>query len=80
MNIESWFQLVAICFLGAVSPGPSLALIVANTLAGGRAYGVVTSLGHGAGIGIWAFLTALGISGVIVDSINCVDLGIDKNY
>ena len=67
MNIESWFQLVAICFLGAVSPGPSLALIVANTLAGGRAYGVVTSLGHGAGIGIWAFLTALGISGFIVD-------------
>ena len=67
MNIESWLQLVAICFLGAISPGPSLALVVANTVAGGRTYGVATSLGHGVGIGIWAFLTAVGIAGVMVD-------------
>ncbi len=67
MTIESWLQLVAICFLGAISPGPSLALVVTNTIAGGRTYGVITSLGHGIGIGIWAFLTAVGIAEVMVN-------------
>ena len=67
MNIDTWLQLVGICFLGAISPGPSLALVVGNTVAGGRTYGVVTSLGHAAGIGLWAFLTAVGIAGVMVD-------------
>ena len=67
MDIASWFQLAAICFFGAVSPGPSLALVASNTIVKGRAYGVVTSLGHGVGIGIWAFLTAVGIAGVMVD-------------
>ena len=67
MNIEIWLQLVAICLLGAMSPGPSLALVVANTFAGGRTYGIITSLAHGVGIGIWAFLTAVGIAGLLVN-------------
>ena len=66
MEIYSWFQLVVICFLGAVSPGPSLALVVSNTMAGGRVYGIGTSLGHGVGIGLWAFLTAVGIAEVLM--------------
>ena len=68
MNIEIWLQLVAICFLGAISPGPSLALVVTNTFAGGRTYGIITSLAHGIGIGIWAFLTAVGITGLLVNA------------
>ena len=51
----------AICILGAMSPGPSLGVVVQNTLAGGRAQGVVTALSHGVGIIIWAMLTAGGI-------------------
>jgi len=67
MDMTSWFQLVVICFLGAISPGPSLALVIGNTLAGGRIYGVVTSLGHATGIGWWALLTAVGVAEVMVD-------------
>ena len=67
MDIGSWFQLVVICFLGAISPGPSLALVAGNTIVGGRTYGIATSLGHAAGIGLWAFLTAMGIAEVLVD-------------
>ena len=67
MDITSWFQLAAICFLGAISPGPSLALVIGNTLAGGRIYGVVTSLGHASGIGWWALLTAVGVAEVMAD-------------
>jgi len=67
MDITSWFQLAVICFLGAISPGPSLALVISNTIAGGRIYGVVTGLGHATGIGWWALLTAVGVAEVMVD-------------
>jgi threonine/homoserine/homoserine lactone efflux protein len=67
MDIDSWLKLAVICFLGALSPGPSLALVVNNTIARGRLYGVLTGLGHGAGIGLWALLTAAGITEVIMD-------------
>ena len=66
MNIDSWFQLAVICFLGALSPGPSLALVVNNTIVKGRVYGIVTGLGHGAGIGLWAFLTATGVAKLVL--------------
>lgn len=66
MEIQSWLQLVVICFLGAASPGPSLALVVNNSMAGGRVYGIGTSIGHGVGIGLWAFLTAIGIAELIM--------------
>lgn len=67
MDVNSWLQLAAICFFGAISPGPSLAVVVSNTIVKGRAYGVVTGIGHGVGIGLWALLTAAGIVNVIVD-------------
>jgi len=66
MNLDSWLQLAAICFLGAISPGPSLALVVNNTIVKGKVYGIVTGLGHGAGIGLWALLTAAGIAKVVL--------------
>jgi len=66
LDILSWSQIILVCFLGAASPGPSLALVSANTLAGGRAYGIATSLGHAVGIGLWALLTAIGLAKVIV--------------
>ena len=67
MDISSWIQLAVVCFLGAISPGPSLALVVGNTLARGRVYGVATGLGHATGIGWWAFLTAIGMAEFMVD-------------
>lgn len=67
MDSFSWLQLATICFLGAVSPGPSLALVISNTLAGGRTNGVATSIGHAIGIGWWAILTAVGVTELVVD-------------
>ncbi|MGL5155588.1 MAG: LysE family translocator, partial [Aeromonas veronii] len=31
MELTSWLALAAICVMGAISPGPSLALIIRNT-------------------------------------------------
>ena len=67
MDSISWLQLATICFLGAISPGPSLALGISNTLAGGRTYGVATSIGHAVGIGWWAILTAIGVVELVVE-------------
>lgn len=68
MSIHTWFQLILVCLLGAMSPGPSLALVVTNSIGRGRKHGVVTGLGHGMGIFLWAFLTASGIARIIVET------------
>ncbi|MDP6233261.1 MAG: LysE family transporter, partial [Candidatus Poseidoniaceae archaeon] len=42
--------------IGAISPGPSLAVVLRNTLAGGRRRGVACALGHGLGFGAYAMI------------------------
>ena len=58
MTPEAWVALATVFCLGAMSPGPSLAVVLRNTLAGGRTQGVMTGVGHGIGFGIYAFLAA----------------------
>jgi threonine/homoserine/homoserine lactone efflux protein len=65
MDMTFWIQLVVVCFLGAASPGPSLALLIGNSIDRGRAYGMATGLGHAVGITLWGFLTAVGATEVM---------------
>ncbi|WP_299493056.1 LysE family translocator [uncultured Shewanella sp.] len=62
MTLTSWLSLLAISFLGAMSPGPSLAMVVRHTLGGGRAKGIICAWAHSIGIGIYALLTLLGLA------------------
>ena len=62
MNPEAWIALGTVFVLGAMSPGPSLAVVLRNTMVGGRRQGVMTGIGHGLGFGIYAFLAAAGIA------------------
>ena len=62
MNPEAWIALGTVFVLGAMSPGPSLAVVLRNTMVGGRRQGVMTGIGHGLGFGIYAFLSAAGIA------------------
>ncbi len=68
MTFAAWFSLATICILGAMSPGPSLAVVLKNTLAGGRAEGVKTALAHGFGVGLYAFATVAGLAVLIIGS------------
>lgn len=68
MALTAWLSLVTICVMGAMSPGPSLAVVLRNTLASGRAEGVKTALAHGLGVGIYAFATAAGLAVLITGS------------
>ena len=62
MTPEAWAALATVFILGAMSPGPSLAVVLRNTMVGGRRQGVMTGIGHGIGFGIYAFLAAAGIA------------------
>ena len=62
MEFTTWLALAAICIMGAISPGPSLALIMRNTVRGGRWHGMATGLGHGLGVGLYALIAAYGLA------------------
>ena len=61
MTLTTWLSLLAISALGAMSPGPSLAMVVKHSLAGGRTNGIATAWAHASGIAIYAFITLIGL-------------------
>ena len=67
MELTSWLQIILICFLGAITPGPSLAVVVTNTMNRGKMSGSVTGISHAFGIVIWAMLTVVGLSTIILN-------------
>lgn len=68
MPIDLWLSLVFICILGALSPGPSLALVIRNTMNGGQKVGMATALSHGFGVALYAGIAVTGIGLVIIQS------------
>lgn len=62
MALADWLSLISICLLGALSPGPSLMVILACTSENGRAAGVLASIGHGLGVFGYALAAASGLS------------------
>lgn len=57
---------VATCILLALTPGPNMSLIIANTLSGGMRAGYTTLAGSGTGLTILAVTAALGMSSIMV--------------
>jgi len=68
MTLSIWLSLLMICILGAMSPGPSLAVVAKHSLAGGRTHGIATSWAHAVGVGGYALLTLLGLAVVLKQS------------
>jgi threonine/homoserine/homoserine lactone efflux protein len=67
MTLTTWFSLVAICCLGAMSPGPSLAVVLRHTVSNGRAHGIATAISHAVGVALWALLTVWGLAVLVVE-------------
>ena len=65
MSIIIFFKILIVCLLGAVSPGPSMVVVMNNALFKNRFHGILTSLGHGFGIGMYALFAVLGIALII---------------
>ena len=64
-----WVQFAAICIVGAMSPGPSLALIIRNSIKYGRVSGLLSSIGHAIGIGIYAAICVIGLQLILINNI-----------
>ena len=70
MELKDLIVLSFVCAMGAISPGPSLAVVIRNTISGGRFQGVMTGIGHGIGIGIYAFMAVMGLSSLLINNEN----------
>ncbi len=68
MSWAAWLSLASICALGAMSPGPSLAVVLRHALGGGVAGGLVTAWAHAVGVGQYALAVALGLAVVVTGS------------
>ena len=66
MDIETLLGMSFVCAMGAISPGPSLVVVLRNTITGGRMQGIMTGIGHGLGFGIYAFIAVMGLSSVLL--------------
>ena len=59
MTFFLWSQFAIVCLLGAMSPGPSLALIIRNSINFNRMSGIIASIAHGLGICVYATVTVI---------------------
>ena len=69
MSLITFVQVFIVCLLGAMSPGPSMAVVVNNAIFRGRYNGILTSLGHGIGIAVYATFAVLGLGLIIKTNI-----------
>ena len=67
MEFETFIKVFLVCILGAVIPGPSWVLIINNALFKGKISGYLTSIGHGFGIAVYAFIANFSI-GILIKS------------
>ena len=68
MNFSLWLTVGSILALGAMSPGPSLALVLRHTVSGGRRNGCVAALAHSVGVALYAFACISGLAVLLTAS------------
>ena len=74
MEISALLPILVVLVLGAMSPGPSLVVLLRNTMEGGKARGVSCGIGHGIGFGIYAFVAIAGIAQLKASATNAATL------
>ncbi|MFP8968485.1 LysE family translocator [Pokkaliibacter sp. CJK22405] len=62
MNLTEWGALALVCLLGALSPGPSLAMVARHALAGGKRQGIAIAWAHACGVACYAALSVIGLA------------------
>ena len=74
MELSIWLSIASICAVGAMSPGPSLAVVIRSTISGGRMQGVLTGIGHALGVGIYSACAIFGVAILIHRYPNAVQI------
>lgn len=68
MSESQWLSLALVCLLGAMSPGPSLVVVVRQSFAGGSRAGITCAIAHGVGILLWAAMMVSGLGVLVIAS------------
>lgn len=68
MTFDLWLLLAITLLAGAMSPGPSVALIIRTAITYDRASAFVVALAHGLGIAVYAIAVVLGLAKLIQSS------------
>ena len=68
MTLHTWLSLLAVCTLGAMSPGPSIGVIIHIASKRDRLSGICAAIAHGLGVLCYALLAAFGLALVITQS------------
>ncbi len=67
MDLLIFIKIFFVCLLGAMSPGPSMVVVINNAIFKGRYNGILTSIGHGIGIAVYATFAVLGL-GILINT------------
>lgn len=65
MTFLLFIQITFVCLLGAMSPGPSMMVVINNAIFKNKFNGILTAIGHGFGIGIYALFAVIGLGLII---------------
>ncbi|MEW6454106.1 MAG: LysE family translocator [Pseudomonadota bacterium] len=65
MSVELYLTYVAACFIITIIPGPTVTLIVANSLTHGTRAGLLNVLGTQLGLGLMMLVLVVGLSSII---------------
>lgn len=63
--IEAYAAAATALLLGAMSPGPSLAVVARASIKGGRGAGLRSAVGHGVGFGLYALAVVFGLASLM---------------
>ncbi|MEC8003616.1 MAG: LysE family translocator [Pseudomonadota bacterium] len=78
MTLELWLLLAMTLLAGAMSPGPSVALVLRTAITYGRSSALAVALAHGVGISVYALAVVLGLAALIQNSVffmNALQIG-----
>ena len=78
MTLELWLLLAMTLLAGAMSPGPSVALVLRTAMTHGRLNALAVALAHGVGISVYTLAVVLGLAALIQSSgffMNALQIG-----
>jgi len=78
VTLELWLLLAMTLLAGAMSPGPSVALVLRTAITQGRSSALAVALAHGVGISVYALAVVLGLAALIQNSVffmNALQIG-----
>ena len=77
MQVNDILVITSVCFLGAITPGPSLLLISGITLNKGSKEAIKACIGHALGICFYAFIVVTGLV-ILIEEFNKIFILVQK--